>query len=72
MGRVSDVAGPESVNKDINLTLDLAVWSDEVPEWPTPPVRYAVGLLSATQFEDLISSPFRRIRSRPRIASRHV
>ena len=35
------------------LTLDLAVWSGEAPDWPTPPVRYAVGLLSATQFEDL-------------------
>ena len=35
------------------LTFDLAVWSGEVPEWPTPPVRYAVGLMSATQFEDL-------------------
>jgi hypothetical protein len=35
------------------LTLDIAVWSGEVPDWPTPPVRYAVGLLSGTQFEDL-------------------
>jgi hypothetical protein len=35
------------------LTLDIAVWSGAAPDWPTPPVRYAVGMLSATQFEDL-------------------
>ena len=38
---------------DEGLTFDLAVWAGEVPEWPTPPVRYAVGMLSATPFEDL-------------------
>jgi hypothetical protein len=38
---------------DEGLTLDLAVWAGEAPEWPTPPVRYAVGMLAGKQFEDL-------------------
>ena len=35
------------------LTFDIAVWAGQVPEWPTPPVRYTVGLLSGSPFEDL-------------------
>ena len=38
---------------DEGLTFDIAVWAGEVPEWPTPPVRYTVGLLSGSPFEDL-------------------
>src|SRR5689334_3436 len=38
---------------DEGLTLDIAVWAGEVPEWPTPPVRYTVGMLSGTPFDDL-------------------
>jgi predicted nucleotidyltransferase len=38
---------------DEGLTLDLAVWPGESPVWPTPPVRYGVGVLSGKQFEDL-------------------
>ena len=38
---------------DEGLTLDLAVWAGEVPEWPTPPARYAVGMLSSTQFDEI-------------------
>jgi hypothetical protein len=38
---------------DEGLTLDIAIWAGAAPEWPTPPVRYAVGLLSSMQFEDL-------------------
>ena len=38
---------------DEGLTFDLAVWPGESPVWPTPPVRYAVGLLSGQQFEDV-------------------
>ena len=52
---------------DDGLTFDLAVWAGEAPEWPTPPVRYAVGLLSGTQFEDLGDGP--RVR-RGRAAAR--
>jgi hypothetical protein len=35
------------------LTLDIAVWSGAAPDWPTPPVRYPVGMLSSTQFDAL-------------------
>jgi len=35
------------------LTFDISVWADAVPEWPTPPPRYSVGLLSSTTFDDL-------------------
>ena len=35
------------------LTFDLAVWSGEAPEWPTPPVRYTVGLLAGSPFDDI-------------------
>jgi len=38
------------------LTFDVAVWAGEAPVWPTPPVRYAVGLLSGTKYEDLGSA----------------
>jgi predicted nucleotidyltransferase len=38
---------------DEGLTFDISVWADAAPEWPTPPVRYAVGLLSSTQFEHI-------------------
>ncbi len=36
---------------DEGLTFDIAVWAGEVPVFPTPPVRYAVGLLSGKQYE---------------------
>lgn len=35
------------------LTFDLAVWKGAAPEWPTPPVRYQVGMLASTPFDDL-------------------
>ena len=35
------------------LTFDLAVWAGQTPEWPTPPVRYTVGMLAGTPFDDL-------------------
>jgi predicted nucleotidyltransferase len=38
---------------DEGLTFDISVWADAAPEWPTPPVRYTVGLLSSTPFDDL-------------------
>jgi predicted nucleotidyltransferase len=38
---------------DEGLTFDIAVWAGQAPEWPTPPVRYTVGMLSGSPFEDL-------------------
>lgn len=38
---------------DEGLTFDIAVWAGEAPTWPTPPVRYAVGLLTGTQYDDV-------------------
>ena len=38
---------------DEGLTFDLSVWADAAPVWPTPPVRYVVGMLSSSPFEDL-------------------
>jgi predicted nucleotidyltransferase len=38
---------------DEGLTFDISVWADAVPEWPTPAVRYSVGLLSSTSFDDI-------------------
>ena len=38
---------------DDGLTLDIAVWAGQVPEWPTPPVRYTVGMLSGSPFDDV-------------------
>jgi hypothetical protein len=38
---------------DEGLTFDLSVWADAAPEWPTPPVRYVVGMLSGSPFDDL-------------------
>ncbi len=35
------------------LTFDLAVWKGAAPEWPTPPVRYQVGMLASSPFDDL-------------------
>ena len=35
------------------LTLDLAVWAGAAPEWPTPPVRYQVGMLASSAFDDV-------------------
>lgn len=38
---------------DEGLTFDIAVWPGEVPVFPTPPVRFSVGLLSGQQYEDV-------------------
>lgn len=37
---------------DQGLTLDLAIWAGAAPEWPTPPVVYAAGMLGA-RFDNL-------------------
>jgi hypothetical protein len=38
---------------DEGLTFDIAVWAGEVPTFATPPVRYTVGMLSSSPFDDL-------------------
>ena len=38
---------------DEGLTFDIAVWAGEVPVFPTSPVRFAVGLISGQQYEDV-------------------
>jgi len=38
---------------DEGLTFDISVWADAAPEWPAPPVRYVVGMLSSSPFDDL-------------------
>jgi hypothetical protein len=35
------------------LTLDVAVYSGSVPEWPAPAGQYTVGMLSGKRFDDL-------------------
>jgi len=37
---------------DEGLTFDISVWADAAPEWPSPPLRYTVGLLGG-QFADI-------------------
>ena len=38
---------------DDGLTFDVSVWAGDAPAWPTPPVRYSVGLLSGSPFDEL-------------------
>jgi predicted nucleotidyltransferase len=38
---------------DDGLTFDVSVWAGDAPTWPTPPVRYSVGQLSGTPFDEL-------------------
>jgi hypothetical protein len=41
-----------SVTAD-GLTFDVVVWADEIPDFPPPPVRFAVGLLSGQTYDDV-------------------
>jgi Nucleotidyltransferase domain len=38
---------------DQGLTFDLALWPGAAPDWPSPPVEYAVGMMSSTRFAEV-------------------